>query len=215
MAATGICAVQNCGKKREKRDWCGAHYRRWRLYGDPLALRGHPNGTCLRWLKDHLEHVGDECLIWPFSRKIDSGYAQMTHKGRNVGAHRVMCELRHGPPPIESPEAAHSCGRGHDGCVHPGHLRWSTRSENMLDKREHGTVNLGEKTSCVVLTADQVQQIVALSPAVSERSLASRFGVHRSTINCILTGRSWGWLTGRSGGHKWLVTAPTNASPTS
>jgi hypothetical protein len=38
-----ICAVPACSKSAEKRDWCGAHYRRWKLTGDVQAdkpLRG-------------------------------------------------------------------------------------------------------------------------------------------------------------------------------
>lgn len=215
MADRRICAVEGCDKTAAKRGWCGTHYQRWRLNGDPLALRKLPNGTCLRWIKDHVNHTGDDCLIWPFSRKADTGYAKLNRRGRIVHAHRVMCELAHGEAPAGQPEAAHSCGRGHLGCIHPGHLRWASRSENFRDKRDHGTNPRGEDTSCAVLTEAQVLEVVALAKASSERKLARKFGVHRSTINCILSGRSWGWLTGITGSARWQDTAPMKGSQSS
>lgn len=190
-----ICAVDGCGKNVEKRDWCGTHYQRWRLHGDPLALKRVPNGTCLRWLRDHVDHEGDDCLAWPFSRK-ETGYAQINYEGHPQHAHRLMCTLAHGPAPADNMDAAHTCGRGAEGCLNPKHLAWKTRSENMLDKGIHGTNPRGEDTSGSVLTEDLVLEIVATADRMSERALARRFGVHRSTINHILSGRNWAWLTG-------------------
>jgi hypothetical protein len=31
-----ICRVAGCGGKSQARGWCGAHYQRWRRFGDPL-----------------------------------------------------------------------------------------------------------------------------------------------------------------------------------
>lgn len=31
------CAIDDCEKVRSRRDWCHSHYRRWRVYGDPLG----------------------------------------------------------------------------------------------------------------------------------------------------------------------------------
>jgi hypothetical protein len=59
--------------------------------------------------------------------------------GDTLYAHRLMCQLAHGDPPTPDHIAAHSCGRGHEGCVNPNHLSWKTYSENELDKRVHGT----------------------------------------------------------------------------
>jgi len=39
------CAFEGCGRKREKREWCGTHYSRWRKHGDPhvyLKVAGPP-----------------------------------------------------------------------------------------------------------------------------------------------------------------------------
>lgn len=48
MASQRICSVQDCGNPVLAREFCGNHYRRWRVYGDPL-LGGparHHADTC-------------------------------------------------------------------------------------------------------------------------------------------------------------------------
>jgi len=89
------------------------------LKGRPSVRRG--NGKCLAWLKERVAYDGEECLIWPFSGN-HQGYGHLGYFGKVVKAHRLMCILAHGEPPTPEHHAAHSCGRGHLGCVHPGHL---------------------------------------------------------------------------------------------
>jgi len=48
------------------------------------------------------------------------------------------------------------------------------------------------------LTSEQVKEIVLLFGGVSHPKIARRYGVSVSAIRHISTGRSWGWLTGRS-----------------
>jgi len=31
------CSLPDCGKTARTRGWCGAHYKQWRVYGDPLG----------------------------------------------------------------------------------------------------------------------------------------------------------------------------------
>lgn len=95
-----------------------------------MARHGEP----LRWLLDHVEYPEKGCLIWPFARD-GKGYGSLGKKG----AHRRMCEIVNGPAPTPKHHAAHSCGNGHLGCVHPRHVRWATCSENQMDRFLHGT----------------------------------------------------------------------------
>lgn len=50
MATSRLCSIPDCGKPTIARGWCPAHYKRWRLHGDPLAgdpPRPNRNPTCI------------------------------------------------------------------------------------------------------------------------------------------------------------------------
>lgn len=141
-----------------------------------------------------LLHTGDECLIWPFANNGE-GYGKVWVDGRRTGSHRYVCELVNGPPPTAEHEAAHSCGRGHIGCISPGHLSWKTSAENKADKLIHGTHNRGERNGRVKLTEAEAREILALKGTESQLDLAKRFCVSFQTVSHIHTGRSWAWLS--------------------
>lgn len=142
-------------------------------------------------------HTGDECLTWPFGRN-SWGYGKLKVAGKYVGAHRYVCKLVHGAPPTADHDAAHSCGKGHDGCIAPEHLSWKTRAENKDDELVHGTRNRGERNGQVKLTEADVREILALKGMETKRETAARFGVVPQTISYIHTGRNWAWLSEES-----------------
>lgn len=150
-------------------------------------------GVPLRWLEENKYCNSDECLIWLFSLFPD-GYGQVRYKGRSQNASRVMCIFSHGKPIYQGLEAAHSCGKGHLGCVNPKHLRWDTPKGNCLDKLEHGTDTRGEKNWNAKLTVDAVREIRRAYSDATKESLAEKFGVHVTTIRDIFKGRTWAWL---------------------
>jgi hypothetical protein len=147
------------------------------------------NGKTYQWLLDHKDHDGDYCLIWPFNRN-PNGYGQLGYLGKTGYAHRMMCELVHGPAPSPNHEAAHSCGNGHMGCAHPKHLSWKTRTENRLDCRMHGTQVRSTHGKRGRLTDDQVMQIKALKGKKTQAEIAFTFGVSEPTVRDIFLGRS-------------------------
>jgi hypothetical protein len=140
------------------------------------------NSRLMLWIRDHLEYPHDYCLIWPFGRNTH-GYGLLTRKGLANSAHRYICELANGPPPTPQHQAAHSCGRGHDGCVNPRHLSWKTVSENQLERAPH----LGRRK----LTAEQVEEIRRLKNVVHTAVLAARFNVTDANIRQIHEGKIW------------------------
>lgn len=187
MAVSRICSIDGCCKPAcNSRGWCVAHYSRWRRYGDPLAGRV-PHGEASRWLLDHVTFSSDDCLIWPFAR-MHTGYGRVWLNGRLQVASRAMCELAHGNPPSRNYYAAHSCGKGRDGCVNPKHLSWKTRLENEADKRAHGTVARGEKNGRAKLSDADVMRIRELAGAVPQKELAAMFGVSPSLISMVIAG---------------------------
>lgn len=136
------------------------------------------------WVRAHLDFPHREwCLIWPFSRS-QTGYAMIGEE--KIRVHRVMCEHRHGPAPSPDHYAAHSCDRGHEGCVNPWHLDWKTPSENQSDRYKDGEVLPIRK-----LTADEARQIRDLKGLEQILETASRFGVSESNVRLIQAGKTW------------------------
>jgi hypothetical protein len=191
MAANSICTAVGCGNKTLARGLCDMHYRRLKRRGS-LETTKTPSGTAAKWMIDvALPYRGEECLTWPLA--LDkNGYARGRHPGiRTDRAHRVICILAHGEPPTDAHDAAHSCGRGHMGCVAPGHLSWKLPAENAADKLIHGTQARGEQSPLHKLTGAQVAEIRSLAGSMSTGKMAPMFGVSQSNIAMILRGETW------------------------
>jgi hypothetical protein len=198
---TRICSLPECGKPNEARGYCGNHYRRLRIHGDPLG--GGPDraspGEPQKFYEDIiLPYDGDDCLIWPYNRDTN-GYAQMHVAVKKVTVSRKLCEDVNGPPTTPEHDAAHSCGNGHLGCVTKRHLSWKTKKENQADKLSHGTHQRGERSHLAKLTEAQAREILSLRGKEIQRATATRFGVSTSAIGAIQNGRIWTCLD-RSGG---------------
>jgi len=147
-------------------------------------------GETARWLREHVNYDGPDCLIWPFALTRD-GYGNLGYEGKHYYAHRFMCELVNGPPPTPRHETAHSCGRGHDACVHPKHVSWRTRAENEQDKVAHGNAAWSAGGSNTKLTPELVSEIRALYPLVTVTELSIIYKVSRSNIRKILKRETW------------------------
>lgn len=185
-----------CGKPHLARGWCTLHYQRWRKHGDARAsVRKHPgNGTAQRFFRNVvLAYTGDDCLIWPFASS-SNGYAVVRHNSRQQLVPRLVCEYVNGPAPTHQHEAAHSCGRGCEGCVTPKHLRWAKHAENEADKLIHGTRLRGEELTHTKLTESDVIAIRRLKGRMSHRTIAAMFGISRATIGAIHRHERWAWL---------------------
>lgn len=145
-------------------------------------------GECVTWLRAHVDYDGEGCLIWPFSRKLN-GHGSLGYNGRGHRAHQFMCELVNGPRPSPKHETAHSCGRGHDACVHPQHVSWKTRAENQAERNIYRPrVHRARRFK---LTAKQVVEIRALRSTTTLRELAARFDISEGSISNITARRTW------------------------
>jgi hypothetical protein len=187
------CTIPGCAKRRVAQGLCNAHYKRMRRHGDPRGGRT-AIGDPARFIREIvLLHGGDECLFWPYNRG-SNGYGIITRQGKSTGAHRLVCELAHGPAQTPLHEAAHTCGKGHLGCVAPNHLQWKTRKENHADKVVHGTHNRGARNPNSLLTDSAVKRIRGLRDVVPGRVLARQYNVSPATICNIQKRVTWGWL---------------------
>lgn len=179
-----------CGRPVHARGWCGKHYQRW---------RGKPHDP---WISLHARLIAlveaadtDECILW--SRTLsDTGYGSLRVDGVTVIAHSVACEVAHGPRPSGA-EVAHGRSDGTPcvsrACVNPRHLRWTTRQENALDRRLHGSV-------ARKFTVDQVREMRRRRLAGETiRHIACSFGAYPCTVRSIVNRRTWAWLTDDAG----------------
>lgn len=192
------CTVETCSRIHYGRGWCKTHYGQWRLTGNPIPRIkkvAKPNET-IEWLRSHVDHKGAECLPWPFARNR-AGYGHLEHE-LTGSASRLMCILAHGNPKDSTLQTAHNCGKGHEGCVNPQHLRWATRVENSADKIKHGTTNRGERHPLSKLTEDDIRLIRTLAGSTSREQIAKMFNVGRQAIDRVVTGERWGWYTGNN-----------------
>ena len=189
-----LCYMDNCAHRADARGLCKTHYARWRRHGSPHVTKITPPGSALKWLRQQVNHRGHECLIWPF-RQGDGEYPYYDSNHRRIYAHREMCRLAHGEPKSACLHAAHSCGNIR--CVNPRHLRWATPKENSADMIAHGTVVRGEQSPASKLTAEQVLDARRrVAAGESRASIARSYGVFGSTIDSIISGKTWAWLRG-------------------
>jgi hypothetical protein len=189
------CSVHACNGRHVARGYCGAHYRRFRLYGDPTVKKAAASGEPMAWLLAHATHTGDQCLVWPFGLG-GPGYGRLlggvkpNGKFENLAAHRVMCTLAHGEPPTAEHQAAHSCN--FRKCVNPNHLRWATHVENQHDRIAHGTSPRGERNTQAILTEEIVRKIRELAFSGTKLvALARMFDVAPSTVSHVVRRISW------------------------
>lgn len=185
-----FCSVDGCNNAPNgKKGMCNTHYLRQYRYGDVSVTLRPANGTVEQWVKEHLSYSEEGCLTWPFARGRD-GRGRINNV-EHPQAHRYICFLVNGPAPSLIHEAAHSCGKGHEGCVHPKHLRWATPVENAADKVIHGTQSKGETHHTAKLTQEDVTLIKEMRGQMSNREIGDMFGVHSETISDIYKGVTW------------------------
>ena len=190
------CSVSGCNGNahsvaKGSRGWCEKHYARWRRTGTLEDSRLQSLRD--EWIREHTSWTGEDCQIWPFSR-IPNGYGITTFDGRREYAHRAMCEAVHGKAATPAHEAAHACGNGNLGCVHPKHLRWATPLENASDRYQHGTIQFGESNPISKLDEDKVRAIREMLKTSPVKDVARAFDVTPSNIVHIKKRRTWGWV---------------------
>lgn len=149
-------------------------------YASLGILAGHH----VRYVRGH-EHrrKGPAWLVDPASGcwnwqggKDEKGYALDTDNGRTRRVHITHYEAKHGPVP-DGFELDHICRNR--GCVNPDHVEPVTHTVNM------------RRSLVAKLTEADVQTIRALRGTMTQRAIATRYGVTDSAISAIMKGKSW------------------------
>lgn len=119
------------------------------------------------------------------------GYGMMGYNGKNQRAHRVSYEAYKGSIP-KGMVVRHTCDN--PACINPDHLILGTQKDNVADReaRNRRVVN-GEQIGTSKLTEKDVLEIRASQENLDV--LACRYGIDRSNVWMIRTGKSWRHLS--------------------
>ncbi len=158
--------------------------------------------THLELLKTVLMHRSRlaENGCWEWTSTTHNGYGQFESggismpalKSKKRGAHQVSYEAYHGAIP-KGLVVRHTCDN--PLCINPDHLILGTQADNVSDREARGRrkdIN-GEQIGTAKLTSDDILKIRSSSEPLSV--LAERYGVHKSNISLIRSGKSWKHLS--------------------
>jgi hypothetical protein len=112
--ATAVCSVEGCARTVLCRGWCGFHYQRWRLNGDPLpdikSRKRQPPRKCSVEGCDADYHARDMCF---------PHYTRWYMHGN----------------PEEPPRRARN-GEGYRGLNHDGYIVLKSKGTQILEHRK-------------------------------------------------------------------------------
>lgn len=149
---------------------------------------------------------GYMCLSWT-KHHTTGGYGLFMLGGRMMRAHRAVLELKLGRPITLGLFAIHSCD--YPSCIDPEHLREGTPKDNAQDMQRRGRARhprgdshglrlhperraRGDRNGMAKLTEDEAMAALErVASGKTQRNVAKDLGVHFSTINHIVKGRTW------------------------
>lgn len=134
-----LCNVETCDNLREKKDLCGAHYRRVKTGRDftkPLRPHGLNWDEALAYYSMETEHG----TVWVGTVRED-GYGLVSAESTQNYVHRVAWELTYGPIP-SGYEVDHSPGCPKN-CITIDHLSLLTKAEHSAVGWERGELDGG------------------------------------------------------------------------
>lgn len=129
------------------------------------------------------------------ARKAGETYfaVTLTNPRKTMCVHTMVAETFLGPRP-DGCQVAHQNGDSTDNRVE--NLRYMTCRENIIQKKVHGTMPLGEAHKRSKLKADQVLAIKRAGRTDSD--FAKEFGVSPDTVRDVRIGKTWKHLEVRT-----------------
>lgn len=160
-------------------------------------LRNLPHDENVRrfWEKALVTADAQRCWVWQGGVN-NNGYGQsIFHFNDGVTirpAHRIAYRLAYGSI-AKNAVICHRCDV--PLCVNPSHLFAGSPADNMADMVAKKRHKYGEQHNKAKLSASDVRSIrEQYNKGASAQSLASCYGVSRSTIYFILQKRTWGFV---------------------
>lgn len=106
--------------------------------------------------------------------------------------HRLVLFAFVGPPP-GGMEGCHNNGNPDNNAL--VNLRWDTHVNNLADRKQHGTLVLGERHHNNRFTLSQIREMRRLSrDGISQRSIAKHFDTKQPIVSNIVRRLTWAHL---------------------
>ena len=123
------------------------------------------------------------------------GYGMMGKDGKNVRVHRVSYEAYKGIIP-KGMVVRHSCDN--PACINPDHLTLGTQKDNVADRTARGRGHKLKGTAIGTAKLTEAQALEIKSSTLSLTELSEKYGVDKSNIWSIRSGKSWKHLNNPS-----------------
>lgn len=137
----------------------------------------------------------DACWLWMGWRTPD-GYGKIwagDGTGRDLLTHRAVYELTCGPLPPGQCARHFVCDN--PPCCNPRHLRLGSNAENVADRvrkrRSAVATNRHARLTDALVRAVRSDQ----ANGVPMRAIATRYGIHQSTVSRVVSGKTWRHVT--------------------
>lgn len=166
------------------------HYRR-----EPWKDRPGVRERITAHFWSRVDRSAGDGACWPWQGCTLHGYGVVQFFGERWQAHRLAWTLTNGPIP-DGIEVLHKCD--HHPCCNPSDLFLGTQADNMHDMIAKGRSNhegkaRGSRHGRAKLTEDKVLSIRERYAKRDVRmlDLADEYGMSKSTIGRIISGKYW------------------------
>lgn len=109
-------------------------------------------------------------------------------KPNSKAVHKIVIEAFVGPCP-DGLQTRHLDGNRRNNRA--SNLCYGTAKENAKDKRDHGTIGVGEKSPNVRLNDEKVRWILDNAGSISDAKMARMLQVSEATIRIVRIGQTW------------------------
>lgn len=187
---------RRCTGRQHTKTWCQPCYD-WSRNHRESSPDGRPASLHSTYVIAAAEQASkattDECVFLPnYTTRPTTSF-----EGKPMFVSRIVWILANGDP--GELHVLHTCHQGEEGCINIRHLYLGDNDLNIADKLEAGRQAKGTQCWSAVLDEDKVQVIRREHSSegrgrgfrTNAHELAARFGVSVSTINDVVSRRSW------------------------